>query len=83
MVRHSENHLIIILHPSSLSHNNHLNFIFILTAHAVVHKRNLPHFSQDLETKIETAIKINKLNMWGKLYIKTLHKNDPNNISFH
>ena len=25
MVRHSEKHLIIILHPSSLSHNNHLN----------------------------------------------------------
>ena len=25
MVRHSEKHLIIILHPSSLSHNDHLN----------------------------------------------------------
>ena len=27
MVRHSEKHLIIILHPSSLSHNNHLNLL--------------------------------------------------------
>ena len=27
MVRHSEKHLIIILHPSSLSHNNHLKIL--------------------------------------------------------
>ena len=29
MVRHSEKHLIIILHPSSLSHNNHLNTLYL------------------------------------------------------
>ena len=30
MVRHSEKHLIIILHPSSLSHNNHLNLKYVI-----------------------------------------------------
>ena len=48
MVRHSEKHLIIILHPSSLSHNNHLKLKKVSTA-------GLSNKISALESKVGSA----------------------------
>ena len=58
MVRHSEKHLIIILHPSSLSHNNHLKFKISLTitlskelAFILGFKQSVLHFLEEIDNE--------------------------------